>query len=65
MLADFAAELSRQTGRAIPYVDLPEAEFLAALKAAGLPEGLAGLLADSDTAARRARCSTVRASSRG
>jgi NAD(P)H dehydrogenase (quinone) len=50
-LAEFAAELSRQSGRTIPYVDLPEAEFLAALKTAGLPEALAGLLADSDAAA--------------
>ncbi len=50
-LTDFAAEISRQAGRAVPYVDMPEAEFLAALKAAGLPDGLAGLLADSDAAA--------------
>ncbi len=50
-LAGFAAELSRQAGRTIPYVDLPEAEFLVALKGAGLPDELAGLLADSDAAA--------------
>jgi NAD(P)H dehydrogenase (quinone) len=50
-LADFAAELSRQTGRSIPYVDLPQAEFEAALKGAGLPDGLATLLADSDAGA--------------
>lgn len=48
-LAEFAAELSRQTGRAIPYQNLPEAEYQAILLGAGLPEGLAALLADSDT----------------
>lgn len=50
-LADFAAELSRQSGRTIPYVDMPEAEYRAALIGAGLPEGFAALLADSDAAA--------------
>jgi len=50
-LTDFAAEISRQAGRAVPYLNMPEAEFLAALKGAGLPDGLAGLLADSDAAA--------------
>lgn len=52
-LAEFAAELSRQSGKPIPYVDLPEAEFKAALVGAGLPEPLAGLLADSDRGASR------------
>ncbi len=50
-LADFAAELSRRSGATIPYVDLPEAEYRAALTAAGLPEPLAALLADSDASA--------------
>ncbi|MEI9927672.1 MAG: SDR family oxidoreductase [Sphingomonas sp.] len=50
-LAEFAAELSRQAGRQIPYVDLPEAEYRAALVGAGLPAALAALLADSDAAA--------------
>ena len=52
-LAEFAADISRQSGREIPYVDLPEAEFRGALIGAGLPEGLAALLADSDAAAAR------------
>ncbi len=52
-LADLAAEISRQTGRSIPYVDLPEAEYAAALKAAGLPEGLAGAFASWDTGAAK------------
>jgi len=50
-MADFAAELSRQAGRTIPYVDMPEAEYRAALIGAGLPEPMAALIADSDAAA--------------
>lgn len=50
-LSEFAAELSRQTGKPIPYVDMPEAEYRAALLGAGLPEGLADLISDSDAAA--------------
>lgn len=50
-LTEFAAELSRQTGRTIPYVDLAEAEYRGALTGAGLPGPLANLLADSDAAA--------------
>lgn len=50
-LAEFAAELTRQAGKAIPYVDLPETEYRAALIGAGLPEPMAALLADSDVAA--------------
>ena len=50
-LTEFAAELSRQSGKPVPYVDLPEAEFRGALLGAGLPEPLAGLLSDSDAAA--------------
>lgn len=52
-LADFAAELSRQTGRTIPYRDLSEADYAAALLQAGLPEPVARLLADSDAAAAK------------
>lgn len=44
-LADLAAELSRQAGRDIPYHDLPEAEYAAALMSAGLPEPFARSLA--------------------
>lgn len=50
-LSNFAAELSRQAGRTIPYVDLPEADYRAALVGAGLPGSIAALLADSDAAA--------------
>ena len=52
-LAEFAAELSHQSGKQIPYVNLPEGEFKAALVGAGLPEALAGLLADSDVGASK------------
>lgn len=50
-LADLAAEISRQTGRAIPYRDLPEADYAAALAGAGLPEGLAAAIASWDAGA--------------
>lgn len=52
-LAEFAAELSRQAHKAIPYVDLSEADFKAALLGAGLPPPLAELLANSDVGASR------------
>ncbi len=52
-LAELAAELSRQSGKTVPYVNLPEADYAAALVGAGLPEGFAALLADSDVGASR------------
>lgn len=36
-LAELAAEISKQTGKAIPYVYLPAAEYTAALVEAGVP----------------------------
>lgn len=50
-LAELAAELSQATGKTIPYVNLPEADFKGALLQAGLPEPIAELLANSDTGA--------------
>lgn len=50
-LAEFAAELSRQTGKAIPYVNLPEADYAAILLKAGLPPPLAQGLASWDVGA--------------
>ncbi len=50
-LAEFAAELSRQTGKNIPYSNLPEAEYRGILQGAGLPDWLASLLASSDASA--------------
>ena len=52
-LAELAAEISRQTGRSIKYVDLPEADFREALIKAGLPEAVASLVADSGTGASK------------
>lgn len=50
-LGELAAELSQATGKAIPYVNLPKAEYKGALLQAGLPEPIAELLADSDVGA--------------
>ncbi|MET0247746.1 MAG: SDR family oxidoreductase [Sphingomonas sp.] len=50
-LAEFAAELSRQAGREIPYVNLSEADYRGALVQAGLPEPVADMIANSDAAA--------------
>lgn len=50
-LAELAAEVSKQTGRDIPYRNLPEPDYAAALKAAGLPEHLAAEIASYDTSA--------------
>ncbi len=48
-LAEFAAEISRQSGKKIGYANLPEAEYKKVLVKAGLPEPVAALLSDSDT----------------
>ena len=50
-LSDLAAEISRQIGRAIPYKDLPEADFAAALAGGGLPVPLAQAYASFDVGA--------------
>lgn len=50
-LAEFAAEIGKQAGKTINYVNMSEAEFGKALIGAGLPEGLALMLADSDAGA--------------
>lgn len=52
-LADLAAEISRQTGRTIPYHDVPAEEYRAILLKAGLPEGLASGLASWDASAAK------------
>jgi NAD(P)H dehydrogenase (quinone) len=50
-LSDLAAEISRQSGKAIPYKNLSEAEYIAALVAAGLPAPAAQAYASFDTGA--------------
>lgn len=52
-LSNLAAEISHQTGRDIPYKDLPEADYAAVLKGAGVPEGFAGAIAGWDVAASK------------
>ncbi|WP_243318428.1 SDR family oxidoreductase [Geothrix paludis] len=52
-LADLAAEVARQAGKPVAYQNLPEAEFMAILTGAGLPEPIARLLAESDTGAAK------------
>jgi NAD(P)H dehydrogenase (quinone) len=52
-LADLAAEISRQAGKDIPYVYMPEAEYAAVLAGFGLPEGLAREIAGWDSAASK------------
>ena len=47
-LTDLAAEISKQTGKNIPYKNLPEAEYAAILASFGLPEGLAQAIAGWD-----------------
>ena len=52
-LSELAAELTKQSGKTVVYQNLPEADFKAALLGAGLPEGLAELLANSDVGASK------------
>ena len=52
-LTEFAAEVSQRSDKPVIYQHLPEADFQAALVKAGLPEGLAAVLADSDTGASK------------
>lgn len=49
-LTDLAAELSRQTSKSIPYINLPEADYAAALASHGVPEGFAKMIAGWDIA---------------
>jgi len=50
-LSDLAAEISRQAGKAIPYKNLPEADYAAALASFGLPPAFAAAIASWDTGA--------------
>ncbi|WP_370271503.1 SDR family oxidoreductase [Pseudooceanicola nitratireducens] len=51
-LTDLAAELSQQTGKDIPYVDMPEADYAGVLTQAGFPAPMAQAFAGFDTAAK-------------
>jgi NAD(P)H dehydrogenase (quinone) len=50
-LAQLAAEISAQSGKDVRYVNLPEAEYAEALKAHGVPELVADMVAETDVAA--------------
>lgn len=52
-MAEFAAEVSRQVGREIPFNSLPKEVYAGILTSFGLPEGFATVLADSDDHASR------------
>jgi NAD(P)H dehydrogenase (quinone) len=48
-MAEAAGELSRQSGKDIPYVDMTEADYAAALAQTGMPPEFASFLAAMDT----------------
>lgn len=50
-LAEYAAEIARQSGKPVRYQNLPQADYKAALISVGLPEAIAELLAESDAKA--------------
>lgn len=50
-LADLAAEVSAQTGRDIPYTNLPEGDYAAILTGVGLPADLSAAIAGWDVGA--------------
>ncbi|MFD3484305.1 SDR family oxidoreductase [Streptomyces sp. NPDC058665] len=52
-LAEYAAELSRQTGRTIVYSNVPGETLLGILTGAGVPEPMAAILVDVDKAIER------------
>jgi NAD(P)H dehydrogenase (quinone) len=52
-LADLAAEISKQTGKTIPYNNLPETAYADILKSFGLPEMFAEAIASWDTGASK------------
>ncbi|EHI6106351.1 SDR family oxidoreductase [Salmonella enterica] len=52
-LRQLADELTHQSGKKIVYQNLSEVDFAAALKGAGLPDGLADMLANSDAGAAK------------
>ena len=52
-MAEFAAEVSKQVGKPIPYNSLPKDVYAGILQGFGLPEGFAAILADSDDTAAR------------
>ncbi|HEX7986299.1 MAG TPA: NmrA family NAD(P)-binding protein [Duganella sp.] len=52
-LAELAAEVSRQSGKQVPFHNLPQKDYQDMLLGLGLPAPLAELIADSDAAAAK------------
>jgi NAD(P)H dehydrogenase (quinone) len=52
-LTELAAEISRQSGKTVPYTNLSPEKYAEVLVGAGLPEGFAAVLADSDRGAAK------------
>ncbi|MFD8546384.1 SDR family oxidoreductase [Streptomyces sp. NPDC059649] len=52
-MAEYAAEVSRQTGRRIPYRDLPQKEYVARMIEAGVPALGARMAAEADAGIAR------------
>lgn len=52
-LSDLAAEISKQTGKTIPYNNLPETEYASLLKSFNIPDVFAEGIASWDTSASR------------
>lgn len=52
-LADLAAEVAKQSGKPVAFVNLPEADYAKALEGFGLPAGFAAVLAESDFSASK------------
>lgn len=58
-LPEFAAEIGAQAGREVRYVDLPEDEFARTLAGFGVPEVMAGVIADADRGLSRGELRTA------
>lgn len=52
-LTNLAAEISKQTGKSVPYNNLPEDEYATILKSFGLPEMFAAAIANWDVSASK------------
>jgi NAD(P)H dehydrogenase (quinone) len=52
-LAELAAEISKQSGKNIPYKNLPVDDYAAALTGFGLPQGIAKAIAGWDAGAAK------------
>lgn len=52
-LAELAAEVAKQSGKPVAFVNLPEGDYAKALEGFGLPAGFAAVLAESDFSASK------------